>query len=177
MLSLGLTKAGKRQGAAESITIHMEDLCRRLFQWEKIAHCREASLTGPSHQWRKTFTEVIKAVGLESYDYRPYSLRRGGATHYFQLHGRFGSFLVQGRWQSASTARVYINQGIAVLAEISFSWNPVTKNLTSQNLTSLTKPLPKLELTKQPSQKRGRWKRAKKETCNCLTSGFRRALE
>ena len=68
---------------------------------------------------------------------------------------------------------------------ISFSWNPVTKNLTSQNLTSLTKPLPKLELTKQPSQKRGRWKRAKKETCNCLTSGwrssvasgFRRALE
>ena len=29
---LGLTKAGKRQGAAESVTIHSEDVCRRLYQ-------------------------------------------------------------------------------------------------------------------------------------------------
>ena len=32
VLSVGLTKAGKRQGAAESVTIHVEDVRRRLFQ-------------------------------------------------------------------------------------------------------------------------------------------------
>ena len=31
VISLGLTKSGKRQGAAESVTIYVEDVCRRLF--------------------------------------------------------------------------------------------------------------------------------------------------
>eukprot|EP00438_Fugacium_kawagutii_P014128 Skav213974 [mRNA] locus=scaffold2200:265560:270087:+ [translate_table: standard] len=35
VVSLGLTKSGKRTGAAESVSIHDEDVCRRLFQWCK----------------------------------------------------------------------------------------------------------------------------------------------
>eukprot|EP00435_Cladocopium_sp_Y103_P016211 s3739_g4.t1 len=95
VLSLGLTKSGKRQGAAESVTINAEDVCRRLFQWKK-AVSPEALLTGPAHSWRKQFSDTIRATRLDTFDFRPYSLRRGGATYYFQLHGRFDSLLVLG---------------------------------------------------------------------------------
>ena len=166
VISLGLTKAGKRQGAAESVTLHAEDVCRRLFQWKSQAHS-QTFLTGPAHKWRKTFNDVLTAVNFQNIDYRPYSLRRGGATHYFTLHGRFDSILVLGRWQAAATARLYLNEGLATIAELSLPWTRFSKNLRSQYLSSLTKPLPKLELTKlpkQPSQKRGRWKGAKNDT-------------
>ena len=164
VISLGLTKGGKRHGAAESVTIHAEDVCRRLFQWKQLAR-PSASLTGPSHVWRKTFSQSISAVGLSTFDFRPYSLRRGGATNYFQIHGRFDALLVLGRWQSASTARIYVNEGLAVLSNITLPWNRFSRNLRSQYLNSLTKPLAKLELTKPTSQNRGRWKKgAKRET-------------
>eukprot|EP00435_Cladocopium_sp_Y103_P053819 s178_g17.t1 len=156
-----LTKAGKRQGAAESVTIHSADVCRRLFQWKSCAS-PETLLCGAAHKWRKQFADVVSAVGFQDFDYRPYSLRRGGATHLFQVQGRFDALLVLGRWQAASTARIYINSGLAVLAEISIPWNPFIRNLRSQYLAGLTKPLAKLELTNQRSQIRGRWKRSKK---------------
>ena len=169
VISLGLTKAGKRQGAAESVTVHAEDVCRRLYAWKQI--CKgEASLTGAAHSWRKRFADVLAAVGLDQFDFRPYSLRRGGATHYFQLHGRFDSLLVLGRWQSAATARIYLNEGMSVLTEMTLPWNRFTRNLRSQYLTSLTKPLAKLELTKQTSQYRGRWKKGKKGEHNGVCS-------
>ena len=161
VISLGLTKSGKRQGVAESVTLHSEDVCRRLFQW-KIAASGETLLCGPAHQWRKRFNDVVTAVNFDAFDFRPYSLRRGGATHLFQLQGRFDSLLVLGRWQAVATARVYINSGLAVLAEITIPWNAFNRNLRSQYLTGLTKPLAKLELTKPASQRRGRWKRSKK---------------
>jgi hypothetical protein len=161
VVSLGLTKSGKRQGSAESVTVHSEDVCRRLYQW-KTQVTSETLLTGASHSWRKRFADVLEAVGFQNLDYRPYSLRRGGATNHFSMHGRFDSLIVLGRWQSASTARIYVNEGMSVLTEMSVPWTRFSRNLRSQYLTSLTKPLPKLELTKQPSQKRGRWKRSKK---------------
>lgn len=160
VISLGLTKSGKRQGAPESVTIHAEDVCRRLHQWKQTA-AAESLLTGPSHQWRKRFNEILTAVELDNFDFRPYSLRRGGATHFFQKQGRFDALLILGRWNAAATARLYINSGLAVLAEITLKWNPFTRNLRSQYLNCLTQPLPKLEHTKQPSQRRGRWKRSK----------------
>ena len=92
VISLGLTKAGKRQGAAESVTIHIEDVCRRLFQWKSQAP-NHSKLTISSYQWRKTFNDTLTALSFNSVDFRPYSLRRGGATHFFNL-ALFSSSLV-----------------------------------------------------------------------------------
>ena len=117
VISLGLTKAGKRQGAAESVTIHGQDICRRLFQW--VNHVsKHTLLCGSSYSWRKRFNEILAATNLNTVDYRPYSLRRGGATHYFQLWASFDRLLVLGRWQAAATARIYINEGLSVLTEL-----------------------------------------------------------
>lgn len=174
VISLGLTKAGKRQGAAESVTINSEDVCRRLHQWKVAVH-PNSSLTGSSYAWRKQFSSVLTATGLDHFDFRPYSLRRGAATHYFQLYGNFDKLLIMGRWQAVATARIYINSGLAVLAEMTFPWTSFSRNLRSQYLKSLTVPLPKLDpgTKKESSQNRGRWKRVTKRS----TKGVHRGCE
>lgn len=163
VISLGYTKTGKRQGAAESVTLHNEDVCRRLHQW--VQHVpNHAFLTGKSYSWRKTFNTFVDNLGLTELAYRPYSLRRGGATHYFSMGGSFDKLLLLGRWQAAATARLYVNEGMSVLTEMKIPWTPFLRNLKAQYLKSLTQPLAKLERTKDkhPSQARGRRKGAKK---------------
>ena len=160
VISLGLTKAGKRQGAAESIVVHVEDVCRRLFQWvnEKPKH---ALIAGAPHKWRKQFSDALVALAFDKWDFRPYSLRRGGATHAFSQHGAFDKLLVAGRWQSQKTAKVYVNQGLAVLAELKVPWTPFSKNLRQQYLRCLSASLPPLELVSHSSQVRGTRKQRK----------------
>ena len=174
VVSLGLTKSGKRQGAAESVTIHNDDVCRRMFQWLKSTS-GNAFLAGPGHIWRKTFATFLEKVGLDKVDYRPYSLRRGGATFYFQKLGSFDKLLVLGRWQAAATARIYVNEGLSVLAEMETTISAFSRNLRSQYVRSLTQPLPKLGNTKQASQRRGRWKN-KRIAGEILTTGCRLSL-
>ena len=54
-------------------------------------------------------SETIEELGLGSFNFRPYSLRRGGATFWFAKHGSLDRLLLQGRWQAPKTARIYIN--------------------------------------------------------------------
>ena len=117
VISLGLTKGGKRQGAAESATLGVVDALTLLWQWKRSVPAN-TPLCPPPHKWRKTFADAVASLKLESYGFRPYSLRRGGATHWFRHHGSFDKLLVQGRWAAPKTAKVYINEGLAILAEI-----------------------------------------------------------
>ena len=52
ILSLGLTKSGKRAGVYESITIQVLEVTRRLFHW-KTNSSPQTPLVPASHQWRK----------------------------------------------------------------------------------------------------------------------------
>ena len=89
VISLGLTKSGKRAGASESVTISVACALQWLWAWKHTSPTH-SPLTPKPHQWRKTFSEFecIKALNLEEFEFRPYSLRRGGATFWF---GRRGS--------------------------------------------------------------------------------------
>lgn len=117
VISLGLTKGGQRVGAAESVTVTEEDTLRRLWQWKQTHSPGDTLCPSPS-VWRKLFSSTAESLSLEDYEYRPYSLRRGGSTFYFQKHGQLDRLLIQGRWQSSRTARLYLNDGLAILAEI-----------------------------------------------------------
>ena len=66
VLSLGLTKAGKRQGAAESVTLHVEDACRRLYQWKQTVRA-STHLARPAYNWRKMFNDTLVVVGMTSW--------------------------------------------------------------------------------------------------------------
>ena len=118
VISLGLTKSGARQGAAESITIHDSSVIPSLYRWKCQAKPHDF-LTSKPHAWRNLFNRAIEGLKLQEFAYRPYSLRRGGATFFFQHHGSFDRLLVQGRWGAAKTARIYLNDGLAQLSEIS----------------------------------------------------------
>ena len=71
------------------------------------------------HAWRALFTKAVEALRLNDLHFRPYSLRRGGATVWFNQHGSFDKLLAQGRWAAARAARVYLNDGLAQLADMS----------------------------------------------------------
>eukprot|EP00435_Cladocopium_sp_Y103_P050034 s2053_g15.t1 len=117
VISLGYTKGGKRTGAAESVTVTVSEVIRRLAQWKRSTPAG-SNLTPAPHTWRKEFARALEALGLQSWEFRPYSLRRGGATFWFAQHGSLDRILLQGRWMAAKTARTYLNEGLAVLTEM-----------------------------------------------------------
>ena len=157
VISLGMTKGGQRQGASESITVTVHDVVRRLKGWKATP---KVKLTESPKVWRAKFAESIAALGLESFQFRPYSLRRGGATFSFSKHGSLDRLLIHGRWQTPKTARIYINNGLATLAEMRI---PMKKLQGFVNIYrhSLNQLVPNLERASKSSSG-GRGKRRKR---------------
>lgn len=65
VISLGLTKSGKRQGAAESVTVYHEDLCRRLHPW-KQSKPGTALIAGPRYRRRRQFNLALSNLGFDT---------------------------------------------------------------------------------------------------------------
>jgi hypothetical protein len=83
--------------------------------------------SGCQAQFRQRFSLLLHDLELHEWGFKPYSLRRGGATHHFQLNGQLSSTVVKGRWGSAKSARVYINDGLATMASFRFDPNQSRK--------------------------------------------------
>ena len=64
---------------------------------------------------RNLLKAALDILGLTSFGYRWYSLRRGGATYFFQRSGSMDLTLKRGRWDSPRTANLYITEGILSL--------------------------------------------------------------
>ena len=79
---------------------------------------------------------------------------------YFGRHGSLDRLLVQGRWASSKTARIYINEGLAALAELKLTFNAPAKAHARQYNKSLMSPLQTLELP-QKGRPGGRGKKPK----------------
>ena len=120
VISLGLTKSGKRQGAAESITINERSVLRWLRLWKQSASPHDF-LTAKPHAWRALFSECVDQLKLTPWHFRPYSLRRGGATFLFTKCGSLDRVLLAGRWTAVKTAKIYLNSGLAMLSDIQIS--------------------------------------------------------
>ena len=129
VVSLGLTKGGKRIGAAESVTIPVTEVLVHLWKWKRSVPEREP-LVHSSHQWRTLFSKCLNSLGLDSFGFRPYSLRRGGSTAWFHKHGNMDRLLVLGRWQASRTAKIYINSGLAMLSELTLPQKSLKPFLT-----------------------------------------------
>eukprot|EP00438_Fugacium_kawagutii_P016219 Skav233267 [mRNA] locus=scaffold4476:143528:150960:- [translate_table: standard] len=118
LVTLRNTKTGKRDNACDVVSITDHVVLELLVQFLALRQ----SLPGPAIPiwsgspalFRKRFAAVCNAAGLERHQFRPYSLRRGGATHEFQTSRSMEHTLCRGRWQSSRVARVYINDGMSV---------------------------------------------------------------
>ena len=155
VLNLGLTKTGKRQGAAESVTLTEVEVLKLLYTWKQQAGQFEF-LTSKPHVWRDTFNTCLSALKLDGWGFRPYSLRRGGATTLFLKTGSLDRVIIAGRWAALKTARIYLNAGMATLADIRID----AKLLSPFHLvfSNYLKQAPKLELALKKSRSGGRGK-------------------
>ena len=163
VVNLGLTKSGKRQGAAESITLTDQALLTQLWAWKRRVP-QHAFLTSKPHEWRAMFGLCLESLKLSAWEIRPYSLRRGGATHYFVKTGSLDRVLNMGRWAAIKTAKVYINSGLAMLADLSIPMK-LLRPFHSVYHNWIKFP-PSLEPTRgTPSRTGGRGKTLKRGKC------------
>ena len=117
LINLGLTKGGKRLGAAESVVLGFEPVVKVLRSWKKVS-TPSTSLTPSPAKWRSLFNQCLEQLNITDFGFRPYSLRRGGATFWFQKHQNLDRILIQGRWHTQKSARIYLNEGLAVLSQM-----------------------------------------------------------
>ena len=160
VVSLGFTKSGKRQGAAESITISELPVLQFLWIWKQKAKPLEF-LTEKPHVWRAKFSTCLDSLKLTQWDFRPYSLRRGGATFYFVKTGSLDRVLLLGRWTAVKTAKIYINSGLALQAELQIPPKLLTPFHRVFSHSQVSPP--KLEPASKGSRTGGRGKRLRKE--------------
>ena len=104
LVALPSSKSGVRNNSKESISVH--DLCtvetvramlqlqmdRRLDQVPCWVHSGTA--------FRTLFRKVLTHLHVDNLGFRPYSLRRGGATFEMASHGLMEKTLIRGRWKN-----------------------------------------------------------------------------
>ena len=129
------TKTGKRNVANEVVAIEDEFSLEVLRAVISIHPFPRTPIWLSSPQvFRQVFNKYCELFRVQHLNFRPYSLRRGGATHLFQETGSMETALVKGRWGSNRVARVYISDGLSYLPSLTFSratkamlkkWNPL----------------------------------------------------
>ena len=117
VVNLGWTMSGQLAGLKESVTINDKELMLLLTAMLKLQPSATILRRHPL-EFRRIFQQALVALELQEWCFKPYSLRRRGATQHLRETQQLGATTVRGRWGHAKTARVYINEGLAVLASI-----------------------------------------------------------
>ena len=112
------TKSGQRTASSETVVISDAHLmrmlaivCRDLAPAEFLVGCSPAA-------FRAKFARLVHEAGIPQCSWKPCSLRRGGATTDFLHHGQLDRTMVRGRWASAKTARLYIDDAVSMQAQL-----------------------------------------------------------
>ena len=140
IISLKDTKTGLRNAAQETVAFDDPlalEILRALVDIKERQSLEKVPIWTKSAQaFRNEFAHHCKKFKLESYKFRPYSLRRGGATHLFQETGSMEVALLKGRWASNKVARIYVSDGLSYLPGLTFTndtksllrrWDPVNQ--------------------------------------------------
>ena len=67
---------------------------------------------GPRPHFMALWHSVTAHLGLQDMGFKPYSLRRGGATSAYRGGVTLDALLTKGRWKNTSTARIYLDTGL-----------------------------------------------------------------
>ena len=117
-VNLGWTKSAQRTGAREAVTITDPLIIRLLQAYLDGLEPEDRLMQRPDREYRSLFAAALSHLGLREWEFKPYSLRRGGATHLFRMGNQLSATKVRGRWSNSRTARIYINEAMAELAGI-----------------------------------------------------------
>ena len=117
-IALPWTKSSARHGAQEVYSIDDPFVGRLVLQLLAALPAGALLLQGSAVEFRQFFIRAAHVLHVSGVGYRPYSVRRGGATHDFLSNRSLGKIVVRGRWSDARTARIYINDGLAILTQL-----------------------------------------------------------
>ena len=121
VLNLGLTKGGQRRGVVEHVSLDDANVVRLLSLACEGLERGDTVCGRNGRDFYAKFQAYLARLKLGAEGYKPYSLRRGGATHWFRRSGSMAATCERGRWSNAKTARIYINDGLLVLLDIKLS--------------------------------------------------------
>ena len=122
IIRLGHTKSGRRHASFEASAFN-DPMCGQMFRaflksLPPNTHEEHYIFLPRVNQFYKHFKAGLKWLGLESYGFQPYSIRRGGATAYFRTTRNMEATLDRGRWSSSRVARIYLNDGLGKEIEL-----------------------------------------------------------
>lgn len=124
VLYLGLTKTGARNPAAGTVHITDVDLVSRIKYWQQSLHHSQRLIPWSGSRFRQVFHSALEATGLSRFTFKPYSLRRGGATDLWLTSQNYALVAHTGRWSSERTLKVYIQDSLALLTDMTFRASP-----------------------------------------------------
>jgi hypothetical protein len=122
VLCLGYTKSGKRKGEKEYVTLDDSRLVRLLRRHLEPREDHYLLIGRAPPSWRRDFAKAFENLDVhKTARYKPYSLRRGGATHLYGISKNLSVVATRGRWASVSTARLYIDEATSELNRFKLS--------------------------------------------------------
>jgi len=134
IVSLSETKTGLRNAAKEMVSFDdyvAVEILREICEIRKRGgHGRIPIWTKSPQCFRNAFAHHCSRFDLLRHKFRPYSLRRGGATALFQQTGSMETALLKGRWQSSKVAKIYLADGLSHLPGM--TWSPKAKRMLEQ---------------------------------------------
>ena len=124
LIHLANTKTSLRRGADEVVVFHNTWSALILAEVKDLAIAQgrfSLPLWNRSPQsFRKCFRSYLKRWQVHNMGFKPYSLRRGGATHLFMQCKSYDLTTQRGRWNSVKASRVYIQEGLSQLPHLLF---------------------------------------------------------
>lgn len=122
LIFLGNTKGGSRENKDEHIVIRQPQAMSVIRAYLRTSGDPADQIWKTSGQhFRSCFSELLHHFGAANLGFRPYSLRRGGATSLYRQGWPTENILILGRWKSTSSARTYIDDGLTQQASLCFS--------------------------------------------------------
>ena len=118
VIRLPETKTGFRKATAEVVVIDCPLTVRLITPWVEQARLDQRISGRTPYQLRAALKRLLQFFGLVNYRFSWYSCRRGGATYDFMAHRSMESTIMKGRWGSATTAKIYIEQAVADIVQV-----------------------------------------------------------
>ncbi|CAK0819938.1 unnamed protein product [Prorocentrum cordatum] len=113
------TKTGYRKAMTEMVVVDCPvavGLVRR--QWHDHAMPSDTISRRTPSQLRACLKKLLSFFRLDGFRLSWYSCRRGGATYDFMSHQSMETTIMRGRWGSATTAKLYIEQAVADIVQV-----------------------------------------------------------
>ena len=125
VLAIPRSKSGLRFNTTESVTI-TDQRVLLVLQSALDIRSTQGLVQVPFWQhsgsaFRNLFRKVLLELSVGDLNFKPYSIRRGGATHEYRSHGLMERTLVRGRWRNSNVARLYISEGLSMLPSLRMS--------------------------------------------------------